>query len=270
MRPRHDSRYHGYVPQDLAVPARYAAYSANLVTLIILAGQPVNCGALFPGSRDPVNDWRALALLWRSQLPSEGWSGLLDAIDVDRAWDNGRRCIVLRANANPSQISVPYDPYWTTNTPPDDAHRPWHPGNYSNWVHLDFSDIRRQVHFTADEGDDACVHALEPFVNHLDSAVAAFCSYWPDRSVSAANALIRLWLVANQDVSRDEQATAYDACLRISIHGFAPWDSEAREAFRAIFLRQLAADRNHLPQHWLGCVFLRGVLFRVVSVMRRG
>ena len=51
MRPRHDSRYHGYAPQDLTVPARYAAYSANLVILIILVGEPVNCDTLFPGGR---------------------------------------------------------------------------------------------------------------------------------------------------------------------------------------------------------------------------
>ena len=158
---------------------------------------------------------------------------------------------MLRANADPGGFALTYDPYWTTDTAPDDTHRPRDPGSYSNWVHLDYAEIRRQVHFITDDSDDACVHALEPFADHLSSAVTSFHSYWPDRSVSAANALIRLWLASSQDISREELTAAYDICLRISIHGFAPWDSEGRKTFRAIFLRQLSADRNRLPQPWV-------------------
>jgi hypothetical protein len=250
MHQSHDTRYQGYTPQNLAIPARYAAYSANLVTLIVLAGEPVNCDRLFPGSQDPVREWRNLTLLWRSQLPSEGWSGLLDAITVDRSWDNGQRCILLRPNAAPGQPSAPYDPFWSINLGPDDSRRPSDRAGYYIWVRLNYADIRRQAHFTADDSDDACLHALVPFADHLGSAVTTFHSYWGDRSVSAANALITLWLASNQDVGGEELASAYDTCLRISIQGFAPGDAEAREAFRAIFLRQLQVDRGRLPQIW--------------------
>jgi hypothetical protein len=249
--PRYDARYGDYVPLRLPVPARYAAYSANLATLAVLACQDVHAGSMFPDAHDPVQAWRDLALLWRSQLPAEGWSGLMDAIIVDRVWDNDERKIILRPGQPAGRKDWRYDPYWTRNLGPGHEHRPERRGNYSNWTLLDHAAMREQARFTTDPGDDAAAHALEPFADHLGTVITSFHGYWQDRSVSAANALITLWLASSQDSAPDKLAAAYDACLLIAISGFAPFDTETRQRFRAVFLHQLAADLPRLPEAWI-------------------
>ena len=251
LSPRHDTRYSDYLPLELHVPARYAAYTANLVLMIVLAGGPVTCSSLFPHSRDAALEWRNLALLWRSQLRTEGWSGLVNTIAVERIWDHNRRELLLRAGREPGYPPQRYDPFWGVANGPDDEKRVRGSGSFSNWVHLDYEDMRSQAHFTADMQDDVSIHALEPFAEHLGTAITTFHSYWYDRSVSAANALITLWLTSSLDSSPDELAAAYDTCLKISVSGFAPYDTQTRRLFRTIFLRQVSSDYDRLPRRWL-------------------
>ena len=119
--------------------------------------------------------------------------------------------------------------------------------------------IRDQDRFLCDQRDDALVHALEPFAGDLDAMVTSFHSYWPypDRAVSAANALITLWLTSSKDSATDELAAAYDTCLKIVVQGFSPYDTETWERFRIMVLRQLAADQQRLPQAWLNSAVMK-------------
>ena len=112
--------------------------------------------------------------------------------------------------------------------------------------------------FLCDDGDDTLAHALEPLTGGLDAAINAFHSYWPDpdRAVSATNALITLWLTSNKDSDENELVAAYETCLKIVIHGFAPYQTEVREIFRMLVMRQLAADRQRLPEAWFESVML--------------
>jgi hypothetical protein len=252
---RHDTRYSDYMPLALTGPARYAAYSANLVVLAVLAGGEVTGSGLFPSALDPVEEWRKVALLWRSQLPVEGWVGLIGALALDRIWNDNQRDIVLRPDEAAGQRSGSSDPFWSYNIAPGHEYRDheWPSGSYFNWTHLDYEFLREQVRFLCDSGDDALAHALEPFARDLGRAVIAFHSYWPDqnRATSAANALITLWMASSSKSSPHELAAAYDTCLKIAIHGFAPPDIGPRERFRVLVLRQLAADQWRLPQAWL-------------------
>ena len=255
MGPRHDTRYSDYEPLELSVPARYAAYTANVVVLAVLADGQLTGKGMFPHSPDIVQEWRNLALLWRSQLPPEGWSGLTETIAVERLWDDNRQEIRLRAGREQDYPPSHYDPFWGMNHGPDWEGRV--PGgqsaadSFSNWISYSFEGIRSQVHFTLDIQDDMCVHALEPLTEHLGSTITTFHSYWHDRSVSAANALITLWLASSLDSSPDNLVEAYDTCLKISVHGFAPFDTSTRKLFRTIVLRRLSADYDRLPRDWL-------------------
>ena len=136
------------------------------------------------------------------------------------------------------------------NVGPGHEHRARGPGTKSTWVYLDERRLRDQARLICDAGDDALVHALEPLAGDLGGAVTAFHSYGPehDRAVSAANALITLWLTSGYDSTPDELAAAYDTCLKIAAHGFIPSDSGTRERFRILVLRQLAADQNRVPR----------------------
>jgi hypothetical protein len=90
-------------------------------------------------------------------------------------------------------------------------------------------------------------HALEPLSGDLDTMITTFHDFSQGRPVSAANALITLWLTATREKSPEKLAVAYDPCLAIAIHGFAPSDFDTRAHFRTHFLRQLATDVHRLP-----------------------
>lgn len=176
---------------------------------------------------------------------------MIETIAVERVWDNNQRELCLHAVRGPDYPPSHYDPFWSVNIGPNDEKRVEGEDGYSNWINNDYDEIRGQAHFATDVLDDICVHALEPLADCMGTAITTFHSYWHDRSVSAANALIKLWLVSSQDSPMDELAAAYDTCLKITIHGFAPFDSQARNLYRQIFLHQLSLDYHRLPKAWL-------------------
>jgi hypothetical protein len=246
---RHDTSYANYEPDQTSVPTRHATYSINLVLLAVLVAGEITEQQLFPGGTNPVRDWRRIALLWRSRLPREGWENLLHVLEVHRGWDGDRRVLRLRM----SETAIPYtthsDPYWTYNFGPGHTYR--QPGSKFSWVEDNPAVMRAQSHFLCDVKDDIVAHALEPFWGDLGTMVTTFDDYWEGRAVSAAHALITLWITATQENDPDELAAAYDTCLPIAIHGFAPFDVDTRARFRTHFLHQLATDFHRLPIGWL-------------------
>ncbi|MGH3855994.1 MAG: hypothetical protein ACRDR6_21385 [Pseudonocardiaceae bacterium] len=219
--PRHDTSYDSYEPDRISVPARHAAYSANLVLLAVLTAGEITEQQLFPGRTDPVQDWRRLALLWRSQLPDEGWANLIRALVLHRGWDGDRRILRLRLHDAAEQLTPNFDPYWTYNFSPENRYRKGN-GKFS-WIKEHPETFRKQSNFLCDTKDDGVAHALEPFSGDLGIMITTFHDYWRGHPVSAANALITLWLTASQEKSPEELAVAYDACLLIAVNGFAPY-----------------------------------------------
>jgi hypothetical protein len=255
--PRHDARYNDYTPQTLPVPTRYAVYSANLATLAVLADGEVVGRSLFPMARDPVGEWRRLALLWRSQLPREGWAGLIGAISLDRIWENDQREVVLSSGRRKGQQSRSADPHWSCNRGPSHEYRQVR--RPFGWMIVNDVWLRDQAWFLCDDSDDTLVHALEPFAGDFNAVISGFHSYWPDQghAVSAANALIRLWLASSSDCALDELIGAYDTCLEIAIRAkFSPNENRTRERFRVLVLRKIATDKR-LPAEWLDSVVIR-------------
>ncbi len=248
--PRHDTSYDSYEPDRISVPARHATYSANLALLAVLVAGEITEQQLFPGRTDPVHDWRGITLLWRSQLPEEGWKGLIHALELRRGWDGDRRVLRLRMREIVELRTAHSDPYWTYGFGPGHEFR--RTGGWA-WTHHQFQAIRAQSNFHCDSEEDIVAHALEPLSENLGTTVTTFHDYHSHgRPVSAANALITLWLAASRENSPDELAFAYDTCLRIAIKGFAPVDVDTRARFRAHVLRQLVADVHRLPASWLG------------------
>lgn len=247
--PRHDTSYASYEPDQISVPTRHATYSVNLLLLAVLVAGEITEQQLFPGDTNPVREWRRIASLWRSRLPREGWENLLHVLELHRGWDGDRRTLRLRMN----QAAVPYathsDPYWIYSFGPGHTYR--QQGRKFSWMHDGPAVIRAQSHFLCDVKDDIVAHALEPFWGDLGTMVTNFHGYWDGRAVSAAHALITLWITATQEKRPDELTAAYDTCLAIAINGFAPFDVDTRARFRTHFLHQLAVDFNRLPTSWL-------------------
>jgi hypothetical protein len=248
--PRHDTSYDGYEPDRLSVPARHAIYSANLALLAVLVAGEITGQQLFPDRTDTVDDWRRIALLWRSQLPKGGWDGLIRTLELHRGWDGNRRSLRLRMGETAKRHAAHFDPYWTYYFGLGGVRRKGDPR--ISWRHGNYEEMRAQSHFLCDITDDGVAHALEPFSGDFDYMVTAFQDSRQGYPVSAANALITLWLTASQQKGPDELAAAYDTCLEIAIWGFAPFDVDIRTRFRDHFLRQLASDIHRLPTSWLG------------------
>jgi len=77
--------YAGYEPRRHTVPMRHAVYSANVLTLNVAAapdGQ-LHASALFGSAERVVETWRSYALLWKSQLDTAAWDGLISSLQVD-------------------------------------------------------------------------------------------------------------------------------------------------------------------------------------------
>jgi hypothetical protein len=183
-----------------------------------------------------------MATLWRSQLSSEGWNGLVETIAADRKWNGDQRYLRLRLARDEVQ-KLDIDPYWTYAFHVDPRDR--HPG--SSWTWSTYANQRRKQLFLCHHANDAPAHALDPLSGELGATIQTFADTGQPRPVSAANALIKLWLTAGQDSTPADLTAAYITCLRIAKYAFSPLDADTRDRYRALVLRQLAIDCSRIP-----------------------
>lgn len=233
-----------YEPVRLTAPARVAAYSINLLIMVILVGGEATGEDLFPRTMDTVTEWRTHATLWRSQLPPEGWIWLASRLNFRRTGAAGNRGIVVGPiqGEPPRQVT---DPYWSFDEKHTDED-----GYGLSWIRGDYEAIRRQSYLLCDTDQDTLIHALDPLANGLPTTIMTFAGYWDDRCVSAAHALIRLLIASGMQASATELTGAYDECIRIGLSAFAPFDTETKAKYRDVILHQISHDRNRLPGVW--------------------
>ncbi|GAA1621648.1 NACHT domain-containing protein [Actinoplanes couchii] len=177
------ARYADYRPQSPSEPARYASYAANLL-LISLATGTVHARELYSELADPVDAWHAQALLWRSQLTTDGWTSLVDSIDVDRIWLDGVRDIklVLDKKVTPREV---------------DLSRTFKIGQNLLDGYLDLGDLnplalRRKAYFQCDTLDDIVQHSLEPLSESLGLNINQFAVADGRPMASAAHIILRV------------------------------------------------------------------------------
>ncbi|MGI5148417.1 NACHT domain-containing protein [Plantactinospora sp. CA-294935] len=152
-------RFDSYQPRGLPVPARHAAYSANLLLLAVCAAGTLRVSRLYP-DRHVVPVWHRETLLWQSQLGSEDWSSLVDALALDRVRaEDGSRDISLHLVADPAEAGVPsVDPLWTYDIVlPEEADLATFNRGGQSWEL-----VARRAYFRCGIDDDVLVHALEP------------------------------------------------------------------------------------------------------------
>ena len=124
----------------------------------------------------------------------------------------------------------------------------------------DYAWLHAQTWFLCDKDDDTVGHALKAFTGDFAEVICSFHSYWPNdgHAVSAASALITLWLTSGGDCAPEDLAAAFDVCLEIAIRArFAPNQGKIRERFRVLVLRHLAVNQQRLPDDWLHSVARR-------------
>ena len=246
---RENTGYRDYKPVRVPGPARYAIYAANLLVLTVLAAGEVSSEELFPEADDPILDWRAIATLWRSQLSSEGWTSLAETLAIDRKWNGNQRYLSVRL-AGDEAGNPDIDPYWTYAFVIEPGDR--HPGG--SWRWSTYAHQRMKNYFLCHHSSDAPAHAIDPIGAELGATIQTFADTGQGHPVSAANALIRLWLTAGQGGGPADLAAAYTTCLRIAMYAFSPLDMDTRDKYRALLLRQLAVDCSRIPASLLNAM----------------
>ncbi|MFT7836680.1 hypothetical protein Q5530_11065 [Saccharothrix sp. BKS2] len=145
--PRADAPGAAYEPRALPVTRRIAAYTANLVVLVVSLRGCFTASDL-PGDQDAVRRWRTLALLWESQFDVEEWRGLVDHFDLVRGFDGEDRSVVLRPSSG--QPAPPVDLGWAFDLGTTSPFRV--PGD----------DLRREHNFRCSQSADWLLDGVEP------------------------------------------------------------------------------------------------------------
>ncbi|MDQ1286503.1 MAG: hypothetical protein QG622_68 [Actinomycetota bacterium] len=244
LRPPHLSRYDEYEPTRLTVPARHAAYACNLVVLLLLVSGEVKARQLFEGRQLAFFDWRNLALLWRSQLPSEGWSGLMKLVTVERIRDGSHRDV--RITLAPRHRPAPrFDPLWFYSDTPATTSQP---GEFG-WISHHPDDVFGHASFLTDRRVDLLAHALEPLAEAFPEAVVAFELGQDGVARSAANSLTGLLTLGLGD---DDEALGrlYEECLVLACGAFGPAREPAQATYLRLVVRQLVVDAGRFPPTW--------------------
>jgi hypothetical protein len=192
--PRTETAYGRYEPLPLTTTARNAAWSTNLAVLAVLTAGEITGTQLFPGDPDPAVPWRNQAMMWRSQLTSEEWFGLHDAIALERTWDGQRRG--LRLWRHDGTFTAPAtDMYWTYNIPPGHPNRR---GIFA-WGGHSPPSLQRKTNFTCGKSDDFMNHGLQPLASAFPTVANVVVTLGTDRPVSATHVLLAALVAPYQD-----------------------------------------------------------------------
>ncbi|MEU7572737.1 hypothetical protein [Micromonospora sp. NPDC049240] len=223
-------RFDDYRPRRLREPARCAAYTANLLLLILVAVWETSGRTLFP--EDPVAEWRAQVGLWRSQLPAEEWQSLSDVLALDRLGAGPDRDVRLRLG---DRLAVPpdADPLWALGAPQEASI-----GLSAEMLIR----VRRAAHLACDVDGAVLVGALEPVFDKLATALAVVVGPDQDGASSAAHALLDAWLLPMRPASQQERRRVYLRCVVLAERGaerVPDWD---RVTFLRLLLDRVAGD----------------------------
>ncbi|MFF5077002.1 NACHT domain-containing protein [Actinoplanes sp. NPDC000266] len=228
--PRAARTYEAYQPRHQSVPARHAAYSANLVFLATCLSGGLTARELLGPVTDPVGAWHQEVLLWRSQLTSDEWSGISTVLDLERTWEGEERG--FRLSLTQDEITpVPVDPAWTYGLPYTDGRR-------DIYAQHGAPQLVRKEYLQCGNLDDVLMHTVEPLFDRLGETVNLFVGVPGTGYVSAANLLMRIWFLPLHDMTQDERATAYLRCLEASAHLTA----DVRADYLRLFFDRLATD----------------------------
>lgn len=199
--PRAESTYSGYEPLALTVPARHAAWSANLVVLAVLTAGEIAGVQLFPQEPDLGMAWRNRAMMWRSLLSYDEWQGLHETIALKRVWDGERRGI--RLWRNDGTFTPPStDIYWMYKISPG------HPGRNEVFADQYYNSRvkQRKINFACNMSEDTMNYGLMPIDSSFPTLAETFVTLDTDRPVSATRALVAALIAPYEDGASTETA----------------------------------------------------------------
>lgn len=236
----HPTRSHGdYQPRPMTVPAQHAAYRANLLLLTVITKGRLRASELYGEAEEEpgvVRHWRSDALLWRSQLSTEDWTGLVDTLALTRTWRGPRRDLELRLD-NGGFTPPALDLAWSTRRPPQEINPSSIGIQYANQTPRA---QRRLLHFLCGN-EDIHLHVLEPLFDHLEPFYALHPIVDGELLPTRPRALLDLLALPYQHTV-DNRAEQYERCLRSITSLPGQPDTLDRLASLDLTLTVMAAD----------------------------
>lgn len=235
LRQRSPGTYDDYRPAGHNLPHRYAAYSANLLVLIVVLSGEVRVSDLFPD--EPIPSWRRHAMLWKSQLSPSSWEGLVGALGLART-----RSTASDRRPRDADLRVSFD---SSIFPPkqDLADLGW---SLAAWPGANFAPdlVAARTAFLGDPDVEAVLHAALPAVTRL-SRRSEYARLQPtNKVVTVTHALLQLRL-GSADVED------YDTCLDSSVVGSQSYREDDHQLRLHALVRQLHEDARTLPAHFV-------------------
>ncbi|WP_158273899.1 NACHT domain-containing NTPase [Micromonospora sp. RP3T] len=233
-------RFDEYRPRRLRAVARQAAYSANLLLLILSAGGEVTGCQMFPEATVAVDEWRAQVGLWRSQLGTDEWDGLADLLALERLGEGAGRDVRIRLD---SRFAVPPGPdlLWLGGMSTGGL-RPGFRLPVETLVRL-----RRAAYLSCDRNEGLLVDAVEPIIDQLHTALTTYETWGNDEALSAARALLTAWLLPLRAASQAQRREVYLRCVRLAGEVVGLVDDWDRTAYLRLLLDRLAQDHEASP-----------------------
>ncbi|WBB75185.1 hypothetical protein O7602_06575 [Micromonospora sp. WMMD1128] len=231
-------RFDGYRPRRLRTAARHAAYSANLLLLVLSAVGEVTGRELFGEPAVVVDEWRAQVGLWRSQLGADDWDGLADLLALERTGSGPNRDVRVWAD---SRFAVPPEPDlgWVSGLPVGSGYR--------MPVEL-LVRLRRAAHLSCDRGEALLVHTVEPVIDQLHTALTTYQVPADGTAFSAARALLTAWLLPLRPASQRQRQDVYMRCVRLTGDAAGLVEDWDRAAFLRLLLDRVAEDNEVSPE----------------------
>ncbi|MEV4350336.1 hypothetical protein AB0J83_38260 [Actinoplanes sp. NPDC049596] len=241
--PRPGRAYDAYRPRRQSVPARHAAYSANLVLLATCLSGRLEASDLLGPVAHPVGAWHQEVLLWRSQLTSDEWSGISKVLDLERTWAGDQRS--FRLTLTEGEVPPPpVDPAWTYELREAT-------GRMDVYGQHSAAQLARKEYLQCGNLDDVLMHTVAPLLESLATTVNVFTDTRDGGYASAAHLLLKAWLLPLGAVSPADRSDAYLRCVDAS----ASLTIEQRQSYLRLLFDRAATDAGMTMN--LVCALLR-------------
>jgi len=242
-KPRASQAYAEYRPQPPEVPARHAAYSANLLLLTVCAAERVSLGELYGTvSWDAGFRWRRQTTLLRSQLRPEELKTLVESLGVERRYTDGLHDVVL--TIDPAAEPPPVDLYWTYNAPAAERGSPETfaratPGEIAYWS--------RRNHFLCRIAEDITQHTIEPILDAVIPAMTGYVDAGDGRINSGAHTLLKAWFTPLADAGAADRTDRYRTAAAFIYRNAATWPARVTAGYAILLLDRVMTDRETDP-----------------------